>query len=62
MNVTLKNRDVDRGLTLLGPFVKRGLPVKLSFAIVLLLLLHYYESSNSIHVTLALATSPSDAT
>ncbi|KKK76742.1 hypothetical protein LCGC14_2860560, partial [marine sediment metagenome] len=25
--------DVDRGLTLLGPFVKRGLPVKLSFAI-----------------------------
>ena len=33
MNVTLKNRDVDRGLTLLTPFVKRGLPVKLSFAI-----------------------------
>jgi len=33
MNVTLKNRDIDRGLILLGPFVKRGLPVKLSFAI-----------------------------
>ena len=33
MEVTLKNRDVDQGLVLVSEFVKRGLPVKLSFAI-----------------------------
>jgi len=33
MEVTLKNRDIDQGLTLITDFVKRGLPVKLSFAI-----------------------------
>ena len=33
MEVTLKNRDVDQGLILITEFVKRGLPVKLSFAI-----------------------------
>ncbi|KKK95103.1 hypothetical protein LCGC14_2676160 [marine sediment metagenome] len=33
MEVTLKNRDIDQGLVLVTDFVKRGLPVKLSFAI-----------------------------
>jgi len=33
MNVTLKNKDIDQGLTLVTEFTKRGLPVKLSFAI-----------------------------
>ncbi len=33
MEAKLRNRDIDRGLTLLGPFAKRGLPIKLSFAI-----------------------------
>ncbi len=33
MNVTLKNREIDQGLVLVSVFVKRELPVKLSFAI-----------------------------
>lgn len=33
MEVTLKNHDIDQGLALVTDFVKRGLPVKLSFAI-----------------------------
>ena len=33
MEVILKNREVDQGLILITEFVKRGLPVKLSFAI-----------------------------
>ena len=33
MYVKLKNRNIDRGLTLLKPFTQRGLPVPLSFAI-----------------------------
>ena len=33
MKVTLKNNEIDRGLNLLTLFVKRGLTVKVSFAI-----------------------------
>ena len=33
MEVILKNREVDQGLALVAAFTKRGLPVKLSFAI-----------------------------
>jgi len=33
MKVTLKNREIDQGLVLVSVFVKRELPVKLSFAI-----------------------------
>ena len=33
MDVKLKNREVDQGLALVAAFTKRGLPVKLSFAI-----------------------------
>ncbi len=33
MHVMLKNREIDRGLTLIKPFTQRGLSVKVSFAI-----------------------------
>ena len=33
MNVTLKNKEIDDGLILIQPFIDRGLPVKVSFAI-----------------------------
>ena len=33
MHVMLKNREIDRGLTLIKPFTQRGLSIKVSFAI-----------------------------
>jgi len=33
MNVTLRNREIDRGLVLIKAFTQRGLPIKVSFAI-----------------------------
>ena len=33
MEVTLKNREIDQGLVLVREFVKKSLPVKLSFAV-----------------------------